>query len=131
MNLGVLFSSDLAIQFHALAALSALALGALQFLTRAGAKTHRRLGYVWVVLMLAVTISSFFISANPIIGRFSWIHGLSLFTTIALFMGVLAAMRRQRETHRAIMVNVFWFALVLTGFFTLLPGRAMHHVVFG
>lgn len=46
MNPGVLFSSDPAIQFHALAALSALALGALQLMTRAGERIHRRLGYV-------------------------------------------------------------------------------------
>jgi len=131
MNFGFLFAGSLAIQVHALAAMAALALGAFQFYTRAGEKAHRRLGYAWVGLMLVVTVSSFFISANPVIGRFSWIHGLSAFTTIALIIGVVAALRRQRQTHRAIMINVFWFALILTGFFTLLPGRVMHHVVFG
>lgn len=131
MSPGALFSSDVAVQVHAVAALSALALGALQFLTRAGAATHRRLGYVWVGLMLVVTVSSFWISANPVIGRFSWIHGLSVFTTIMLVLGVLAARRGQRERHRAIMISLFWFALVVTGIFTLLPGRVMHQVVFG
>ncbi len=106
-------------------------LGALQFGTRAGARSHRGLGYAWVGLMLIVTLSSFFISANPVIGRFSWIHGLSAFTTIMLIAGVSAAWRGKRKAHRAIMINVFWFALVVTGIFTLLPGRVMHHVVFG
>jgi uncharacterized membrane protein len=131
MSFGVLSASDIAIQIHALTALAAIPLGALQFFTRAGADTHRLLGYAWVGLMLVVTISSFFISANPVIGRFSWIHGLSVFTTIALIIGAVAALRRQRQTHRAIMINVFWFALVVTGIFTLLPGRVMHQVVFG
>jgi uncharacterized membrane protein len=131
MNPHMLFSSDNAIQIHAVAALSALALGALQFSTKAGALTHRRVGYVWLGLMLVVTVSSFWISANPVIGRFSWIHGLSIFTTIMLAVGVLAARRGKRRAHRAIMINVFWFALVVTGIFTLLPGRVMHQVVFG
>jgi uncharacterized membrane protein len=131
MNPSVLFSSDIAVPVHAVAALSALALGAIQFSTKAGAETHRRLGYVWVGLMLVVTVTSFWISANPVIGRFSWIHGLSLFTTIMLVFGVLAARRGQRKAHRAIMINVFWFALVVTGILTLLPGRVMHQVVFG
>jgi len=131
MNPGALFSSDIAIQIHAVAAVSALALGALQFSTKAGAATHRRLGYVWVGLMLLVSVSSFWISANPVMGRYSWIHGLSVFTTIMLVVGVLAARRGQRERHRAIMFSLFWFALVVTGIFTLLPGRVMHQVVFG
>jgi uncharacterized membrane protein len=130
-SMNVLFSADPAIQLHAIAAVGALLLGAVQFSTRAGAVIHRRLGYVWVGLMLFVTISSFFISANPVIGQFSWIHGLSIFTTVALIIGVIAARRGQRKAHRAIMLNVFWFALVVTGIFTLLPGRLMHEIVFG
>jgi len=131
MNVQALFAVDPAIQFHTMAAVGALLLGAVQFSTRAGAVFHRRLGYAWVALMFFVTISSFFISANPVIGRFSWIHGLSIFTTAALIIGVIAARRGQRKAHRAIMINVFWFALVVTGIFTLLPGRLMHQVVFG
>lgn len=131
MSPQALFAADPAIQFHALAALGAFLLGAVQFSTRAGATAHRRLGYFWVSLMFFVTISSFFISANPVIGPYSWIHGLSVFTTVALIAGVVAAWRGQRQMHRAIMTNVFWFALVLTGIFTLLPGRLMHQVVFG
>ena len=131
MNLPALFSSDPAIQFHTLAAAGALVLGAVQFSTRAGAAFHRRLGYLWVSLMLCVTLSSFLISANPVFGRYSWIHGLSVFTTIMLIVGVVAARRGMRKAHRAIMINVFWFALVVTGIFTLLPGRLMHRVVLG
>lgn len=131
LNIEPLFAADPTIQMHTLAALGALLLGALQFLTPAGALFHRRLGYSWVSLMFIVTISSFFISANPVIGQYGWIHGLSILTTVALIIGVIAARRGQRRAHRSIMINVFWFALVLTGIFTLLPGRLMHQVVFG
>lgn len=100
MSVQALFAVDPAIQFHTMAAVGALLLGAVQFSTRAGAVFHRRLGYFWVALMFFVTISSFFISANPVIGQFSWIHGLSIFTTVALIIGVIAARRGQRKAHR-------------------------------
>ena len=77
MNLDALFAASLPIQVHAFAAFGALFLGLAQFATPAGAPIHRLLGYGWVSLMLLTTSSSFLISANPVIGRFGWIHGLS------------------------------------------------------
>jgi uncharacterized membrane protein len=130
MNFDVLISAAPAIQIHVAAALGALMLGATQFATRPGSRLHRRMGYGWVALILVVTVSSFFISANPVIGRLSWIHGLSLFTTIAVLAGLAAAMTGRKRAHEAFMKNIFWFALVVTGLFTLLPGRLMHAFVF-
>ena len=75
--------------------------------------------------MLVTTLSSFLISANPIVGRFSWIHGLSVFTTVMIVVAIIMARRHKVKAHRAIMINLFIFALVLTGAFTLLPGRLM------
>ena len=35
------------------------------------------------------------------------------------------------EAHRWTMIGLFAGALVITGLFTLMPGRVMHHVVVG
>lgn len=131
MNTDILLAAPVAAQVHALAAVGALLLGLVQFATPRGSRLHRALGYGWVSLMLVTTLSSFLISANPIVGRFSWIHGLSVFTTIMLVVAIVMARRGRIEAHRAIMINLFLFALVLTGAFTLLPGRVMHAVFFG
>jgi len=131
MNIAILLAAPPAIQIHAFAALGALFVGLAQFTTPAGAPIHRVLGYGWVSLMLVTTLSSFLISANPIVGRFSWIHGLSVFTTVMIVVAIIKARRQEVKAHRAIMINLFIFALVLTGAFTLLPGRVMHAVVFG
>ena len=131
MNFDILLAASPAIQIHTFAALGALVLGLAQFTTPAGALIHRALGYGWVSLMLVTTLSSFLISANPVIGRFGWIHGLSVFTTVMIVVAIIMARRHQVKAHRAIMINLFIFALVLTGAFTLLPGRVMHAVVFG
>ncbi|TVR07478.1 MAG: DUF2306 domain-containing protein [Salinarimonadaceae bacterium] len=131
MNLDILFVAPLSVQIHTIAAFGAIFLGAAQFTTVRGSGLHRVLGYGWVSLMLVTTLSSFLISVNPIIGRFSWIHGLSVFTTVMVIVAIVMARRGRIEAHRAIMINLFLFALLLTGAFTLLPGRVMHAVFFG
>ncbi len=131
MNFDILLAASPVIQVHAFAALGALFLGLAQFTTPVGSPIHRVLGYGWVSLMLVTTLSSFLISFNPIIWRFSWIHGLSVFTTVMIVVAIVKARQHKVQAHRTIMINLFIFALVLTGAFTLLPGRVMHAVVFG
>lgn len=131
MSLAPLLAAPVLVQLHVFAALGALVIGAVQLVGHKGGAAHRRLGWSWVVAMLVVTLSSFGFSYDPTIGPFSWIHGLSAFTTVAVAVGVLEARRRKVKAHRTTMIMLFWFALVLTGAFTLLPGRIMHAVVLG
>jgi uncharacterized membrane protein len=65
------------------------------------------------------------------IGPFSPIHLLSLFTLAMLPLAVLHARNHRVERHRKAMTSIFVGALVIAGAFTLLPGRVMHAVVFG
>ena len=116
---------------HALAAFAALFLGAAQLLGKKGTATHRALGYVWVALMAVVALSSFFIHQIKMVGLFSPIHLLSIFTLFSLSWAVYEARRGEIARHRLIMMSLFFLALVLTGGFTLLPGRIMHSVFFG
>ncbi|WP_349371829.1 DUF2306 domain-containing protein [Salinarimonas sp.] len=131
MTLAPLLAAPPLVQIHALAAIGALFVGAVQLARPKGGQAHRFLGRLWVALMFAVTLSSFGFVYRPLIGPFSWIHGLSAFTTVMVAIGVYEARRRKLKAHRTTMVMLFWFALVLTGAFTLLPGRIMHAVVLG
>ncbi|MFN3686832.1 DUF2306 domain-containing protein [Salinarimonas sp.] len=133
MSLAPLLAEPILVQVHTLAALAALLLGAVQLASpmRTGKAVHRALGYAWAALMLVVTLSSFGFVYRPLLGPFSWIHGLSAFTTVMVILGVLAARRRMIVHHRTTMWMIYVFALVVTGAFTLLPGRLMHRVVFG
>lgn len=119
------------IPFHTFAALAALLLGIVQLSMKKGGKTHRILGRLWVGLMLAVAISSFFIHEINLWGKYSYIHLLSIFTIFSLVLAVHYARTGQIKRHKKVMVLMFWLALVLTGMFTLLPGRVMHQVIFG
>jgi len=131
MTLAPLLSASPAIQLHAFAAMAAFALGIVQLSAPKGTIPHRMIGWVWVVLMLAVSISAFWIHALRLWGPWSPIHLLAIFTLIMLPIAVLHARRHRIVHHRIAMISIFFGALVVAGAFTLVPGRVMHAVVFG
>ena len=81
--------------------------------------------------MTVIAVSSFWIHGYRIIGPFSPIHFLSIFTLVMLPLAVLHARRHRVERHRNAMISIFVGALVIAGLFTFWPGRIMHAVVFG
>jgi len=114
------------ILLHTFAALAALALGAAMFLAAKGTPLHRTAGRSWVVLMLVVAISSFWIRSN---GTFSWIHALSVMVIAMLGAAVHLAVTHRIRAHRRMMIGLYAGGLVLAGLFTLLPGRLLGRFV--
>ena len=131
MSLAPLLNAAPAIPVHAFAAMAAFVLGVVQFAAPKGTLPHRTIGWIWVILMLAVALSSFWIHQIKLWGPWSPIHLLSIFTLVTVPLGVWAAHRHRVTDHRRIMIGVFSGALVVAGLFTLLPGRIMHAVIFG
>jgi uncharacterized membrane protein len=131
MSLAPLLDAAPAIWLHAFAAMSAFVLGLVQFAAPKGTLPHRSIGWVWVLLMVAVAISSFWVHQIRLVGPWSPIHLLSIFVLIMLPLAVWRAHRHQIPEHRRTMIAIFSGALVVAGLFTLLPGRIMHAVVFG
>ena len=131
MSLAPLLDAAPAIPVHAFAAMTAFMLGVVQLAAPKGTLPHRTLGWIWVCLMLAVAISSFWIHEIRLVGPWSPIHLLSIFVLITVPLAVWKAHRHQVTDHRRIMISIFSGALVIAGLFTLLPGRIMHAVVFG
>jgi uncharacterized membrane protein len=131
MSLEPLLSASPVIQVHAFAAMTAFALGIVQLSAPKGALPHRTLGWTWVLLMMAVSISSFWIHTINLWGIWSPIHLILIFTLAMLVVGVAAARRHAVSKHRRTMIWTLLGALVIAGIFTFVPGRIMHHVVFG
>jgi uncharacterized membrane protein len=131
MSFAPLLDAAPAIPLHAFAAMAAFVLGVVQFAAPKGTLPHRTLGWIWVGLMLSVALSSFWIHQIRLVGPWSPIHLLSIFTLITVPLGVWEAHRHRVADHRLIMILIFSGALVIAGLFTLLPGRIMHAVVFG
>ena len=131
MSLAPLLEAAPAIPLHAFAAMGAFALGLVQFAAPKGTLPHRTLGWIWVLLMAGVAVSSFWIHQIRLVGPWSPIHLLSIFVLTMLPLAVWRAHTHRVADHRRIMILMFSGALVIAGLFTLLPGRIMHAVVLG
>jgi uncharacterized membrane protein len=131
MSLAPLLDAPAAIQLHAFAAMAAFALGIVQLAAPKGTLPHRTVGWSWVVLMVIVSMSAFWIHELRVWGPWSPIHLLAIFTLAMLPLAVLHARGHRVAKHRNAMIAIFTGALVLAGIFTFLPGRIMHAVAFG
>ena len=105
---------------HVIAALFALVIGPVNILRRRRDRTHRVLGYTWAAAMYYVCGSSFWIVTD---GHFSWLHGLSAFTTVTVTLGIVAAIRRNRAAHLGNMVGSYLGLLTAFAFAATVPSR--------
>ena len=68
MSLAPLLQASPAIQIHAAAAMAAFALGLVQFALPKGTTRHRVTGWLWVTLMVIVSVTAFFIHELRVLG---------------------------------------------------------------
>ena len=127
----LLFNETHPIPVHAIMAMIAVILGGIQLSMKKGGPIHKLLGRIWVGLMLIVAITSFFIHEIKLWGAYSPIHLLSLWTIFILGGGIYYARVGNVKRHKQVMIATYFFALILTGFFTLMPGRVMHQILIG
>ena len=130
MNLSPLFNASFAIQLHVAAAVVAIAAVIPLAIYRKGNAAHRRLGWIVMIGLAVLAVSSFWIrELNH--GSFSWIHILSVLTLTGLARGLYAIRTGNRRAHLQAMSFTAVTGLVFAGGFTFLPGRMMWRVLFG
>src|SRR5204863_4283659 len=103
MSLAPLLNAAPAIPVHAFAAMTAFALGIVQFTAPKGTLPHRTIGWIWVGLMVGVAVSSFWIHQIRLVGPLSPIHLLSIFTLVMLPLAVWRAHTHRVADHRRAM----------------------------
>jgi uncharacterized membrane protein len=113
---------------HTVFAALSILIGAALLWRRKGTRVHRIGGWVWVLCMSVVAGISFSIYRPD---GFSWIPGLSICTLGALVVGVWFARSHRMRAHRFHMIALYLGALVITGLFTLLPGRLIGSLLWG
>ena len=117
------------IVLHLAAAVAGLGVGGMVLAGRKGTSLHKALGRIWVGLMSAVALSSFWIfelrrGAGP-----SWIHLLSVWTLVSLACAIYFVRRGNIRAHRSFMIGTF-VGLAVAGLFALAPGRALYRLFF-
>ena len=127
----LLFNETHPIPVHAIMAIIAVILGGIQLSMKKGGTIHKLLGRIWVGIMMFVAISSFFIHEIKLWGAYSPIHLLSLLTIFTLGVGIYYVRVGNVKRHKQTMIALYFFALIVAGFFTLYPGRIMHQILIG
>jgi uncharacterized membrane protein len=149
MTLTPLLEAPPLIQFHAYAAVVAVALGAVQFAAPKGVLPHRTLGWSWVALVAVMLVAAFFNhetsiwdpfgpgvcckdgSCGPRAASCASIHLISIYFLLALPFAVLHARRHDVLNHRRAMFALYLGVLVIGTALTFVPHRIMHTVLFG
>jgi uncharacterized membrane protein len=121
--------AKLPIILHVVAVLPTIPLGGWLLLARKGTALHRRLGKVWLVLMLITATTAIFIQTS---GSFSWIH---LFVPLAFHAAwkVMATARAgDIRGHKNHLVRTYLLALMIPGIAAFAaPGRLMNVMLLG
>lgn len=129
MNFAPFLSHSFAVQFHIVTAVLALLLGIALLVRRKGTRRHKVLGRAWAALMLAVAVSSLWITGIAGPGRFSVIHLLSVFTIAMLVLAVWAIRTGRVRMHRFTMIGIFAGGLIGAGAGALAPGRLISQIL--
>ncbi|WP_146206294.1 DUF2306 domain-containing protein [Auritidibacter sp. NML100628] len=110
----------LAVVVHASAAFLVLIIGPINIFRPRRDAVHRVLGRTWVGLMYLTCVSSFFFGLDD---GFTFLHGLSVFTTVSVTLGVWMTARGNTRGHIGNMVGSYVGTLIAFGFAAFVPTR--------
>jgi uncharacterized membrane protein len=112
-------------QVHVAAGAVAILLGLLQLWLPKGTTRHRALGYTWVTVMVAMSISALFID-----NKFGLLQMLAVVVLGLLARAVWLARRHDVVRHAHLMRVLVLGATLGVGLFTALPGRVTWMIFF-
>lgn len=82
---------------HLIAGIIAVVLGGMVLALKKGTKLHRQVGYLYVVSMIVLIISSF--GVYRLFGKFGLFHFFSIVATVSLTLGMLPMFKKQRTAQ--------------------------------
>ena len=102
-------------------------LGLVNLVSKKGTKRHKSIGTLWLIMMLFVTVPSFWIrEIND--GDFSWIHLLTIWTLISMVIMIVSIKKGYIKTHVYFVTGII-AGLIISSGFAMLPGRYISHVL--
>ncbi|MEN8885814.1 MAG: DUF2306 domain-containing protein [Winogradskyella sp.] len=119
---------------HLYTVLPCVFIGGFLLIIKKGTLIHKRLGRIYMVLMLFTAIVTLFMPAyvgNTLFNHFGWIHLFSFLTIWTVPTAYIAIKKGNVKAHKRKMILLFFGALIIAGGFTLAPGRYLHEVFFG
>mgnify|MGYP000085313251 FL=1 len=118
---------------HLATIMPAFLLGTFLLLRRKGTPTHKLLGRVYLLLMIATGLTTLFMPAQVgprFLGHFGFIHLFSLLALYSAPSAYLAARRGDIKSHRGSMIGLYVGGILIAGAFAFSPGRVLHDWLF-
>jgi uncharacterized membrane protein len=119
---------------HLATVIPAFFIGALQLLRRKGTPTHKLLGKIYMMLMLATGLITLSMPAQvgpQFLHHFGFIHFFSFLALCSVPTAYFAARRRDLKTHRAAMIGLYVGGILIAGALAFSPGRMLHEWLLG
>lgn len=139
VNLQPLLAAPMAVKLHVATVVPAFVLGTwLLFVSTKGARYHRLVGKIYLVLMGVTAVAATFIrsfadSASIDVGplRLGWIHLFVPLTAWSIWRTLRYARRGEIVGHRQSMRGLYFGGLIVAGLLAFGPGRIMHRMFVG
>lgn len=120
---------SLASAIHLAAVAPAVVIGVAQMFMTKGTRVHKWMGWTWVLAMVVVALSSFWIMELSKGAGLSIIHLLSAWVLIALSAAIWHIRRGNVRAHKGFMVGTL-LGLAGAGLGALAPGRFLAVLLF-
>lgn len=119
---------------HLATVMPCIFLGAYVLWAKKGTVIHKKLGRIYMVLMLVTAAITLFMPAlvgPQLLNHFGWIHLFSLLTLWTVPTAYTAIKKGNIKAHQRKMLLLYFGAIVIAGSFTLAPGRFLNELFFG
>ena len=101
-------NATMPVPLHAIAAILAGAIDAVQLWLAKGTSRHRTLGYIWAGLIVFVALTGFFIFETGVAAPFNLLFKpLSVLVLVMLWWGIRLARAGKIKQHRQTMIQLF------------------------
>ncbi len=119
---------------HLLSIIPAFLIATYLLVAPKGTSAHRRLGPVYMMLMLTSAVITLFMPAQvgpTFLNHFGLIHLLSMLVLYTVPSAYIAIKQGRVRKHRANMIGLYFGGLIVAGIFALMPGRLLNEWIFG
>ena len=120
--------------WHLATVVPAFLIGTYLLINHKGSPMHKRLGKVYMLLMLFTALITLFMSAEvgpTLFNHFGLIHLFAVLVLISVPSAYIAAKKGNIKRHRGNMIGLYIGGLIIAGSFAFMPGRLLYSWLFG
>lgn len=118
---------------HLVTVLPCFVMGILLLLIKKGTSFHKKIGRVYMILMIITAIITLFMPADigpRLLNHFGWIHTFSFLTIYTVPAAYIAVKKGNIKSHKRKMILLYFGAIIIAGGFTFTPGRYLYNLLF-